>query len=464
MKNMIAAVEKPQQPQWFQLLRGPAILSLSITAVILPQLYMQLMALSTQSLFLLASFIVGLILTIADVNTYIQPCARYQIMKMVQTIKNYGDDIVLDDILKELLSVDGWISSMLGSCVGTTILYYLPIPKKFRKRIMRNVIYQTLGEEEFEEQVQLMERVIFQPGGIWQLLSLGSTSTCGRISNDGSDNNTPDDTNRDDSISNYNIQRSIMSDGRDDVFDTDLELTLNDDDDGESESDSFIGGEVEVNSSIPVQASSLMSQNRAISHSSLMDRNHNTTSSSANELLQHVDSAEKIAMDVFREICHSLVSKVHVDSHSHIEKVGALAGMALFFQMRHSRVARRTLYSFGQGSTALGMGCIAVGTFGSMLCKRKLIEWVESSKDEVINNNTTSSCGKSRCSARNRNSKDSAGSGSESVNLLRKMIEFVAGRINPDVTIKKRLQVAFAMMLLAFFRKSKTLREGKRKY
>merc|ERR1711865_1206345 len=107
------------------------------------------MALSTQSLFLLASFIVGLILTIADVNTYIQPCARYQIMKIVQTIKKYGDDIVLDDILKELLSVDGWISSMLGSCVGTTILYYLPIPKKFRKRIMRNVIYQTLGEEEF---------------------------------------------------------------------------------------------------------------------------------------------------------------------------------------------------------------------------------------------------------------------------------------------------------------------------
>eukprot|EP01083_Nonionella_stella_P277357 942873_1 len=425
------------------------------------------MALSTQSLLLLASSIAGLIMTIADINTYIQPRlrARYQII--VQTIKTYGDDIILDDILKEILSVDGWISTMLGSCVGTTILYYLPIPKRFRKRIMRNVIYQTLGEEEFEQQVQLMERVIFQPGGIWQLLSLSVGSTCGGISNDAdaSYNNTSDD-NRDGHNSNYNIQRSVISDGRDeDVVDTDLELTL----DGESESDSFIGGEVEVNSSI--QASSPISQNRASSHSSLRnDHNHNTISSATttttNELLQNVDSAEKIAMDVVREICNSLVSKIHLDSNSHIEKVGALAGIALFFQMRHSRVARRTLYSFGQGSTALGLGCIAAGTFGSMLCKRKFLEWVEeSSKDEGINNKNnstgTSSTGKSR-SARNKISKDDAGS--ESVISLRKIVEFVAGRFNPDVTIKKRLQVAFAMMLLAFFRKSKMIREGKRKH
>jgi hypothetical protein len=458
MKNMIAAAEKLQQPQWIQLMRGPAILSLSIAAIILPQLYMQIMALSTQSLLLLASSIIGLIMTIADINTYIQPClrARYQIM--VQTIKKYGDDIILDDILKEILSVDGWISTMLGSCVGTTILYYLPIPKRFRKRIMRNVIYQTLGEEEFEQQVQLMEKVIFQPGGIWQLLSLSVGSTYGGILNGASYNNTSDD-NRDGHNSNYNIQRSVISDGRDDVVDTDLELTL----DGESESDSFLGGEVEVNSSI--QASSPISQNRAASHSSsLNDHNHDTTSSATttNEQLQNVDSAEKIAMDVVREICNSLVSKIHVDSNSHIEKIGALAGIALFFQMRHSRVARRTLYKFGQGSTALGLGCIAAGTFGSMLCKRKFLEWVEeSSKDEGINNknNSTSSSGKSR---RNKNSKDNAGS--ESVISLRKIVEFVAGRFNPDVTIKKRVQVAFAMMLLAFFRKSKMIREGKRKY
>jgi hypothetical protein len=112
--------------------RGPTIVILSLITLILPHF----LYLSVATLILLSSAFVGLLITITDLTTLLH--SHYNQLRI--TIKRYGDDLIIDDVLKDLFGPEGWLSFAVGSWIGTVFLYFLPLSKELRWRIIRHIL------------------------------------------------------------------------------------------------------------------------------------------------------------------------------------------------------------------------------------------------------------------------------------------------------------------------------------
>jgi hypothetical protein len=115
--------------------------------------------------------IIGLFVTITDIVTL----ANIHYHKLQELIVHYGNELVLDEVMKDLFGPEGLLCVSIGSWVGTVLLYLLPIESEMRLRIMRQAAWscgfaQHGGRDQScdrgQNQYDSIPRVMFQPGGV----------------------------------------------------------------------------------------------------------------------------------------------------------------------------------------------------------------------------------------------------------------------------------------------------------
>jgi len=96
------------------------------------------------------------------------------------------------------------------------------------------------------------------------------------------------------------------------------------------------------------------------------------------DALQQIFQAMDISVNIpngFNEIMDMLNTNINDKS---IQNVGIVATIALFLQMRYSHAARRTVSNVAHGTIALGLCSVSITTLGSVQCKKRLMEFLNS--------------------------------------------------------------------------------------
>ena len=351
------------------LLLGPAIIIASLSSLAIPYI----LSLSIDTLILLASAIFGLVIIAIQLVSILQ---TYYNDFRTKTIK-YGNDLIIDDLMHDILGAEGLISCFWGSWVGTLLLYFLPLDKDLRLRIIRNIHARcnvqnysdgTKGDSmKMDEYV--VDQILFQPGGIWKIFNMRSS-----------------EAEAEEAVAspiNYHDHTATVAPQ---VL-TDLEMTwdtedidyLRDEamprnghgDNDDSDEHSTVDTDISMNSPLPAQIYLEKKEDQAIPPM----RN---------------DSMEQICLDVVRNIArgtlgldnvfvtstHENFHPVNSDTDTLVQRIGVAASVLLFLQMRYSTTARKTIYHMAQGSIAVGLVSIAAGSFGSAHVKKQVIEWV----------------------------------------------------------------------------------------
>ena len=338
--------------------------------------------------------------------------------------------------MKDLFGPEGLLCVSIGSWVGTVLLYLLPIESEMRLRIMRQAAwscgfaqhggrFRDQSCDRGQNQYDSIQRVMFQPGGVWMLKSF----LCGEMdvhSNMGMDLDMDDSKERDDrkdegialafpvktsTNMNMNMNANSMDSGigSDMVWDHDGDDSDGNDGDDEnsdegieSESHTDITSQLDslqehssldtIGSSEPeplviaatatassnVTKSSMKTDSREtrgihkLSSDGAVEDNgsgHGCGRASANNASAN-DSPEQIVIDIFRQMSKvalehlglNLPVNIHVHDHKkHIQNAGVAAAVMLMVQMKYSRTARRAIWTLFQGSAALSLVCVAFG-------------------------------------------------------------------------------------------------------
>lgn len=411
-------------PYNFHVLRGPLIIFTTLSIILLPQLYSTLSKLSSQNLFLLTLMVCGIVITIFDINTYVRMNAK----DIWSKTRKFGDTLVLDRVLKDLFAFDGWVSLTWGSWIGTIILYFLPLTKYLRFKIMSYVF----GDGEYMN----VQRLIFKPGGIWKILPYFV------------DGNICDDEEEvGEGIVAYGTNKGKDTYHMRDPFMTDLELTM--DDEG-CDSDCFGNEYNSTVSSISVIPSPKKSKRNMDTKDLVTCRDEE-----GRDLRYEPVERRKNEIQLMEEIIKDFIqqtSKPFLDQINEMpfRFVGICASTALLIQMKYSQTARKTIYQALQGSIALGLGGVAIGAWVSVTYKNRIFNWIYSSIhsefEQKIEISPQPSIPKRRYYLDRH-----------SFVLFKNWMSYLRQRLKHDEKLKKSYQGIIFVCILYFFRKKKKM-------
>ncbi len=395
--------------------RGPTIIILSLITLVLPHV----LSLSLVTLLLLASTLIGLLITIMDVSIIFQSTlAQWKI-----SIKKCGDNLVLDDLLKDIFGAEGLLSCGAGAMAGTFALYFLPLSKEFRLRIFRQAWVWVVGNE--EDQGDFVHRVLFQPGGLWKinpdLLPGGGSHEDDEMGMD---------------VDLVTAEKARAGHECDMTWDdVDSETTTHRE---SHEEDSVQTADFDKNVRVAIR-------NAAAATSMVKEGLEETkTTRRPSSGVDHVDhdTFEQIIIDAIRQMSKLAVDQSSV-SEIQLRRIGIGAVIMLGIQMKKSRAARRMLWDISQGAGACSLACMAIGAFMSAQLKTKAVQFAYG--EETHSNPPVPH------SAHFWDLGRATGEGRR--NGIGSFIEMIPRRFRNDETLKKRFKSVLAIIVVYCFRR-----------
>jgi len=396
---------------------------LSLITLILPHF----LYLSVATLILLSSAFVGLLITITDLTTLLH--SHYNQLRI--TIKRYGDDLIIDDVLKDLFGPEGWLSFAVGSWIGTVFLYFLPLSKELRWRIIR----QAWGED----QDDYIRAVLFQPGGIWKInpsliieeevdgdgdCDLATPVKMGDIRGEGTAENECDMT-------------------WDDA-DTETETTSTRPHTDMIQLDSHEHDSIEALESV-----TNLSVRAAVAATSLVENGMEETNNGTRTSGMDEDAIGRICLDVIRQMSKSVLGSSNVPGIQ-FQRIGAVAAIMLGLQMKYSRVARQTMWNVAQGTAACSLASVAIGALGSARFKKQLMQFVYG--EEI--HSTRLRVHRSPRVIDGLLTLNGAGGGT--IGGIRNCVESLLCRFRNDAKFKRKWQGFFALFVLCCVRRGRS--------
>jgi len=415
-------------------LLGPTIVIASVSALVIPYI----LSLSTNTLMLLTSAIFGIAITITDVCSIVASYYKEFRMKVIK----YGNDLIIDDLMCDMLGAEGWMIFFWGSWIGTFLLYMLPFDKHLRLRITRNVFKwgndqnDANGMSNMNMDVdEYVDRVLFQPGGVWKLFNADDSEAEVEevVASPVYDHTGPVRVGND-----LEMSWDTEADNR---HDESLRRNGNADDHNEH---STVDTGTSTTSSLPLQVQLIKKEKRQ-SSPSIQD-----------------DSIEHIFVDVIRNLAKGVLGledasnneDPHRSSRSDtlLQRVSVGASILLFLQLRYSTTARKTIYHMVNGSVAVGLASIVSGSLVSTQVKKQLIEW-------VLQQGSSSN---SRVRERVPQPMPFTNQGQDEqvpgwIGLLQKKSLLIISRLRNDPKFKHQWKGVIALIVLAYFQHRKGL-------
>ncbi|GFH53097.1 predicted protein [Chaetoceros tenuissimus] len=335
-------------PNTIRVLIGPLIILGSCVALVAP--YIQ--SLSSTTLTIMKLMLLGSTITVIEIVSIVSK----QVQRIREKVIQYGNELVLDDLLQDVFGFEGYISCFWSTYVGTFLLYMLPIDKSLRLRIITKSLQWCNGDELLtnrNETVVLdkayVDKVMFQKGGIWKLMNQ-----------------------KQESIVEKEMETLLAKSVVPEDVNLENDLDLNWDDE---ETDNTTKTDGDPNNENEVRATD--------SDDSVIDKTISTPSQSLD--LESTDNVEKIVLDMVWHCINTLKGSdmetnsntSYVSNEKVLEGIGIISAIALCAQLKYSPTARRTLYKFSQGTAAIGLLSVAAGSLGSAYAKKNITKWLQ---------------------------------------------------------------------------------------
>ncbi len=479
-------------------LRGPVLVLLSLSALLLPPLLSSIISLirnlTITTVILCGGLVAGWAFIIYDVLDILKPYTYRYLKKWTEIQSNIlshlQHNLIIDDILKDAFATDGWISCMYGTFIGTIVVYALPLSKELRFRVISYFCCDCWGDEE-EKTKHWIHQILFQPGGVWKALVTDgedgkdrAISTCTSNQLQVSDQHDDKETKEGEEGANATtVTLSMMN-----PLDTDLELTIEADDfDENDELSSSVDNTATTTTTTVNSPTTLSPMPQSLSVSPMVSQNGNAKSKTQPNVNRHrqetqVDTPEKIMKDIMQHICLKIhgefnskfimnnLNQTMGNVTSQMQTIGTVSAFALCLQMRYSHVARRAVYNMAQGSVAVGLASLAVTSFSSALCSKRIFGTLSNQimgrmEQDMCNNNYAQDeegGGNSDANSPRTVGSVTAGVGTcmgkgtgvarTGLGRVRQLIELLMYRFRNDANFRRKWQGVFTIVVLYWYR------------